>query len=79
MIEKSPKDSVLFAAHGPNSHEQALSELSKITAMFIIRYVICGERNFAKRNHYAIVGMAWIKNIKHVNGYVKIPYLVKKS
>jgi len=35
--------------------------------------VKCGERKYAKRDQYAIADMAWIKNIEHVNGYVKIP------
>ena len=37
--------------------------------------VKCGERRYVKRSPEAIVDMAWIKNIKHVNGYMKIPYI----
>ena len=35
--------------------------------------VKCGERNYCLRDQYAIADMALIKNIKHANGYVKIP------
>ena len=35
--------------------------------------VKCGERRYARREQYAIADMAWIKKIKYVNGYMKIP------
>jgi hypothetical protein len=41
--------------------------------------VKCGQRDYHLRNQKAIVDMAWIKNIKHINGYVKIPYNVNSS
>ena len=44
-------------------------------AIYYTICVKCGERRFVKRDPHAIADMAWIKNIKHVNGYVKIPYL----
>jgi len=42
-------------------------------AIYYTICVKCGERRYVKRDQYAIADMAWIKNIKHVNGYVKIP------
>ena len=45
---------------------------------FDVYYTICvncGQRDYHLRDLKALVDMAWIKNIKHVNGYVKIPYV----